>query len=411
MIQHGKAGLLVRASILPFAFTEARFEPGYRRTLLVMSGCLLKSAVHPLNTFRSNLRLVGFSFISSADTEEKKGLRASSASSDSKDKKHPLRYLMVPFSEKDEAKRLGARWDAEKKLWYDPSQNAKLDKWFRSADQKASNYIAVPLKESNSARKYLGVPYHENEEAKSLGAKWDHRARLWYDPSSDSSALDRWKMNTTAIIELKGEDRTFGGSLLFVDLIPRSCWFTNVRYCVHPSDWERLRRHVYARAGSRCECCGAHTPRPEAHERWSYDAVRRVQTLARLVALCCSCHEATHMGLAELRGRGDDATAHLRRVRGFTDQEAEAHIRDAFRLWSERSSIEWELDLSIITDSGIRLAREVDAGGRHQVALAALAREAEPLGRAAPRRFPSSKRGAAADDSAEGLSGDGGAAR
>lgn len=26
--------------------------------------------------------------------------------------------LAVPFSEKDEAKRLGARWDAAKKLWY-----------------------------------------------------------------------------------------------------------------------------------------------------------------------------------------------------------------------------------------------------------------------------------------------------
>lgn len=29
-------------------------------------------------------------------------------------------YLVVPFAEKDEAKSLGARWDATKKSWYAP---------------------------------------------------------------------------------------------------------------------------------------------------------------------------------------------------------------------------------------------------------------------------------------------------
>ena len=27
-------------------------------------------------------------------------------------------FLKVPFTEKDEAKKLGARWNSEKKLWY-----------------------------------------------------------------------------------------------------------------------------------------------------------------------------------------------------------------------------------------------------------------------------------------------------
>ena len=30
-------------------------------------------------------------------------------------------YLVVPFAEKDEAKRLGARWDAAAKKWYVPA--------------------------------------------------------------------------------------------------------------------------------------------------------------------------------------------------------------------------------------------------------------------------------------------------
>ena len=32
------------------------------------------------------------------------------------------------------------------------------------------------------------------------------------------------------------EDMPFGNSELYVDLIPKSGWFTNVRYCVKPED-------------------------------------------------------------------------------------------------------------------------------------------------------------------------------
>ena len=35
--------------------------------------------------------------------------------------KGDVQYLVVPFAEKDEAKRLGARWDAATKKWYVPA--------------------------------------------------------------------------------------------------------------------------------------------------------------------------------------------------------------------------------------------------------------------------------------------------
>jgi hypothetical protein len=47
----------------------------------------------------------------------------------------------------------------------------------------------------------------------------------------------------------EGEDRTFGSGL-FVDLVPWSCWFTNVRSCVDPHDCDRTR----ALAGSSSIC-------------------------------------------------------------------------------------------------------------------------------------------------------------
>jgi hypothetical protein len=76
-----------------------------------------------------------------------------------------------------------------------------------------------------------------------------------------------------------------------VDLIPDSCWFTNVRSCVNQRDWDRLRRMVYRRAKDRCEVCGAGRDPDvdkwlEAHERWEYDEATRTQRLRRIVCLC-----------------------------------------------------------------------------------------------------------------------------
>jgi hypothetical protein len=42
-----------------------------------------------------------------------------------------MQYLEVPFKDKDKAKQLGARWNAEKKSWYVPDevQITAFEKW------------------------------------------------------------------------------------------------------------------------------------------------------------------------------------------------------------------------------------------------------------------------------------------
>ena len=49
--------------------------------------------------------------------------------------------LKVPFNEKDQAKSLGARWNAEAKLWYVPQgvDAAPFEKWVTSAANAAPN--------------------------------------------------------------------------------------------------------------------------------------------------------------------------------------------------------------------------------------------------------------------------------
>lgn len=47
--------------------------------------------------------------------------------------------LNVPYAEKDEARRLGARWDGERKTWYVPAgaMLTTFERWLPKFDTKA----------------------------------------------------------------------------------------------------------------------------------------------------------------------------------------------------------------------------------------------------------------------------------
>jgi uncharacterized protein DUF5710 len=227
-------------------------------------------------------------------------------------------------------------------------------------------------------RAYLDVPFAEKDVAKALGARWDPRARRWYDPRPPSAGLERWAARPEVPELLPGEDRGFGSGL-FVDLVPSSCWFTNVRSCVSEQDWERLRRPVLRRAGHRCEVCGTGEDRAprrwlEVHERWSYDEPAGVQVLRRLICLCSLCHLVTHYGYATVSGREDTASRQLLAVTGWTSEQAREHVEVAFEVWEARSRRRWELDLGILTGAGIAVRRPERAAERPAVAARRLAR-------------------------------------
>lgn len=264
-------------------------------------------------------------------------------------------------------------------------------------------------------RTYLDVPFAEKDQAKALGARWDPQARRWYDPQPPSPGLNRWAALPDVPDLLPGEDRGFGSGL-FVDLIPSTCWFTNVRTCVSQKDWERLRRMITRRAGRTCEACGAGEGRAvrrwlEAHERWAYDERTGVQALRRLICLCSSCHLVTHFGHANVTGRTEEAFAHLCSVTGMDQHQAWAHVRAAEELWIARSRRVWELDLSVLTDAGVTLAKPGLAADRATAANQALrherSRPAMPAQRGVPAAPPPPRPLAAspmtADDRRRGL--------
>ena len=71
--------------------------------------------------------------------------------------------------------------------------------------------------------------------------------------------------------DLVGENRQFGGNVLYKDLIPSSNWFKNVRTCVTRSSWDKLRKQVYERVDYKCECCNKDCKNRETYSGDEYE--------------------------------------------------------------------------------------------------------------------------------------------
>lgn len=139
---------------------------------------------------------------------------------------------------------------------------------------------------------------------------------------------------------------------LFIDLVPRSAWFSNLRSELTAPEWDLVRKKTYRLAGFVCQACGGKGPAHpvECHERWTFSDAEAVQTLAGVVALCPACHEATHYGLARVRGREAFARAQLLRVNGWSVSQLNTHVNDAMDTYQRRSEIPWTLDARWLLD-------------------------------------------------------------
>lgn len=61
-------------------------------------------------------------------------------------------YLNCPFAEKDQAKSLGAKWDAAKRLWYAENMEdlTPFQKWFKGATSRHDSAVETPRKNKAS---------------------------------------------------------------------------------------------------------------------------------------------------------------------------------------------------------------------------------------------------------------------
>jgi 5-methylcytosine-specific restriction endonuclease McrA len=137
---------------------------------------------------------------------------------------------------------------------------------------------------------------------------------------------------------------------LTIELVPSTAWYSNVRSNVTQQEWDVLRKECYKKAGYKCEICGGVGPKHpvECHEIWNYNDEDCTQTLDGLIALCPSCHEVKHIGLAQINGKFNEAVEHLSKVNGISVDDAKLYIEACFEIWSQRSQKEWKLDITIL---------------------------------------------------------------
>lgn len=135
---------------------------------------------------------------------------------------------------------------------------------------------------------------------------------------------------------------------LQVELVPRSCFFSNLRSNLSQKDWEKLRRYSIERAGYVCEICGSDGNgfSLECHEIWEYDDDIQQQSLIGLIALCKACHRSKHMALARHKGWEAAAESHLMRINGWDRATLEVYLEEAFQVFEIRSEKIWRLDIS-----------------------------------------------------------------
>jgi hypothetical protein len=143
---------------------------------------------------------------------------------------------------------------------------------------------------------------------------------------------------------------------LRIELVPESCWYSNLRDVLPTEAWDRIRRHVYAACGWRCAICGARGPL-HCHEVWSYDDAARIQRLEGCLALCEDCHRVKHLGYAGIlasEGRLDfeRLVAHFLRVNRCDRATFEQHRAAAFVEWEERSRHVWTTDFGFAWPTG-----------------------------------------------------------
>lgn len=148
-----------------------------------------------------------------------------------------------------------------------------------------------------------------------------------------------------------------GQPKLTVELVPETCWFTNLRSELRQADWERLKKQAAARANHRCEICGGKGPKwpVECHEIWHYDDSKWIQQLRGVIALCPACHEVKHFGFAQLQGHEQRALAHLAKINGWTQHQACTYVQEQADIWAKRSTQHWQLDCSWLNSLGIKL--------------------------------------------------------
>ena len=92
------------------------------------------------------------------------------------------------------------------------------------------------------------------------------------------------------------------------------------------TDWDKLRRSVYKRAGYRCQICVCEG-RMYCHEKWLYNEQTGYQWLVGLEALCKDCHDTKHLFFTNCSYRRTNLFQHFLTVNRLTREQGLEYLR------------------------------------------------------------------------------------
>ena len=182
-------------------------------------------------------------------------------------------WLTVAFRDKTEVKRLGARWDVDRKQWYAPAGTdlEPLRPWLAEAEQArdvpeapsarrndgAARDVVErdPSRETSPERTWLNVPYTSRNTAKKLGARWDRDNKRWYAPEG----VDLAPLRPFLSEQQQERDMAVSGSASTVERRAEKPTALHVPYEDKElakklgARWDRERKQWYAPAGTDLE--------------------------------------------------------------------------------------------------------------------------------------------------------------
>lgn len=102
-------------------------------------------------------------------------------------------YINCPYTEKDQAKSLGAKWDNTNKSWYVPAglDLSKFEKWLTSEQEKSTK---TPTNQQNKIYLYTTPEdIQQLQELKTQGVvAFDITHKVWYAKEADNPAVKQW---------------------------------------------------------------------------------------------------------------------------------------------------------------------------------------------------------------------------
>lgn len=138
---------------------------------------------------------------------------------------------------------------------------------------------------------------------------------------------------------------------LGLHLIPQTCFRSNLRNHLGQRKWSIFSRKIRRENNFTCKYCGFVEDRKtkkytHLHEIWEFDDKNKIQRLIGFECICPDCHNVHHWGYSEYRGLNlKYLLDHACTINSCSSSEFKEHIAKERKLWEERSSHEWTLDL------------------------------------------------------------------